>query len=112
MSEAIEYKGLTIVEGIVVAPLLVVEETLLNLNFDEVDGKIAVIRIASPNIVLWLRRASGLVVEKGGVTSHGAILAREFNIPAIVGVPGIFDVSHTGKLGELRTAEGILRIWS
>lgn len=63
MSEAIEYKGLTIVEGIVVAPLLVVEETLLNLNYDEVDGKIAVIRIASPSIVLWLRRASGLVVE-------------------------------------------------
>ena len=112
MSEAIEYKGLSVVEGIVVAPLLVVEENLLNLNYDEVKGKIAIIRIASPNIVLWLRRAAGLVVEKGGIASHGATLAREFNIPAIVGIPGIFDASYTGKLGELRSTEGILRIWS
>ena len=29
----------------------------------------------------------GLVIERGGMLSHGAILAREFGIPAIVGVP-------------------------
>lgn len=111
MSECIEYKGLSVVHGIVIAPILIVDESTLSLNFEDVVGKIAVIRIASPSIVLWLRRAAGLVVEKGGITSHGAILAREFNIPAIVGISGIFDPSLNGKLGELRSADGILRIW-
>lgn len=111
MSEYTEYNGLPVVDGIVIAPLLIVDESTLSLNYDDVIGKIAVIRIASPSIVLWLRKAAGLVVEKGGITSHGAILAREFNIPAIVGTPGIFDFSLNGKLGELRSAEGIIRIW-
>jgi pyruvate,water dikinase len=30
--------------------------------------------------------AGGLVMEKGGAMSHGAVVAREFGIPAVVGV--------------------------
>jgi phosphoenolpyruvate synthase/pyruvate phosphate dikinase len=29
----------------------------------------------------------GLVIERGGMLSHGAIIAREYGIPAVVGVP-------------------------
>ena len=32
--------------------------------------------------------AGGLVLERGGLLSHGAIVAREFGIPAVVGVEG------------------------
>ena len=31
---------------------------------------------------------SGLVIERGGMLSHGAIIAREFGIPCVVGVRG------------------------
>jgi pyruvate,water dikinase len=30
---------------------------------------------------------SGLVIERGGMLSHGAIIAREFGIPSVVGIP-------------------------
>ncbi|MBU9577112.1 pyruvate, water dikinase [Ralstonia mannitolilytica] len=34
-------------------------------------------------------KASALVMETGGYLSHGAIVAREFGIPAVVNLPGI-----------------------
>ena len=35
-----------------------------------------------------VKRAKGLILEQGGLTSHGAILARELKIPAVVGATG------------------------
>jgi pyruvate,water dikinase len=39
----------------------------------------------------------GLVLERGGMLSHGAIIAREFGIPAIVGVAGATSRIATGR---------------
>ena len=41
-------------------------------------------------------RARGLVMETGGVLSHGAIVAREFGLPAVAGLPGITRQLTTG----------------
>ena len=41
--------------------------------------------------------ADGLVVETGGYLSHGAIVAREFGIPAIVNVPGLMAAVPDGS---------------
>jgi pyruvate,water dikinase len=43
-----------------------------------------------------LERAAGLVLEAGGVLSHGAIVARELGIPALVGVAGATRVIRDG----------------
>ncbi|MCZ4303106.1 PEP-utilizing enzyme [Zoogloeaceae bacterium G21618-S1] len=42
-------------------------------------------------------RAGGLVMETGGYLSHGAIVAREFGIPAVVNLPGIVEALQTGQ---------------
>jgi pyruvate,water dikinase len=41
--------------------------------------------------------AKALVVERGGMLSHGAIVAREFGIPAVVGIPGITRAIRCGE---------------
>jgi pyruvate,water dikinase len=41
--------------------------------------------------------ADALVVETGGYLSHGAIVAREFGIPAIVNVPGVMAAIPDGS---------------
>ena len=40
----------------------------------------------TPEVFPWLTQVQGLVLAEGGMTSHGAILARELEIPAVVGV--------------------------
>lgn len=42
--------------------------------------------------------AAGLVVEIGGLLSHGSIVAREYGLPAVVGVPGATQAIRTGDL--------------
>jgi pyruvate,water dikinase len=41
--------------------------------------------------------ARGLVLESGGVLSHGAIVAREFGLPAVGGVPNVVSRIRTGQ---------------
>jgi pyruvate,water dikinase len=42
-------------------------------------------------------RARGLVMESGGVLSHGAIVAREYGLPAVAGIPGVQHRLTTGQ---------------
>ena len=61
-------------------------------------GKILVAPSIAPNWLPWLRQAAGVVTEQGGMTSHGAILARELGIPAVVSVGGITQLIETDEL--------------
>lgn len=51
-------------------------------------------------------RAAALVVETGGFMSHGAIVAREFGIPAVVNLPGAMARLHDGDLVRVDSATG------
>ncbi|MEG4391210.1 PEP/pyruvate-binding domain-containing protein [Microcoleus sp. BROC3] len=57
-------------------------------NAEFLAGGILVARTIEPNWLPWLKVAAGVVAEQGGMTGHGAILARELGIPAVVGVAG------------------------
>ena len=50
--------------------------------------------------------AGGLVMEMGGANSHGAVVAREYGIPAVVGVAGATDVLRTGDTITIDGAAG------
>jgi phosphohistidine swiveling domain-containing protein len=61
------------------------------------DGFILVCPSTDPAWVPLFVRASGLVMETGGVLSHGAIVAREFGLPAVGGLPGVMRSIRTGQ---------------
>ena len=44
-----------------------------------------------------LLTAGGLVMEMGGAMSHGAVVAREYGIPAVVGAPNATQRITTGQ---------------
>lgn len=59
-------------------------------------GRILVAPSITPDWLPLLQRAAGVVAEQGGMTSHGAIIARELGIPAVVGVSGATTRIQTG----------------
>ncbi|WP_144901692.1 phosphoenolpyruvate synthase [Halobellus captivus] len=56
-------------------------------HLDQVgDGDIIVTEMTMPDMVPAMKRASGIVTDEGGMTSHAAIVSRELGVPAVVGV--------------------------
>jgi len=69
-------------------------------------GEVLVTEMTDPDWEPIMKIASAIITEKGGRTSHAAIISREFGIPAIVGTN---DATHKLKNGEFVTvscAEG------
>ena len=73
-----------------------------------VKGDILVTDMTDPNFVPFMRIASAVVTDKGGVTSHAAIVSREFGIPCIVGTETATKVMETGKQYTIDSRNGIV----
>lgn len=57
----------------------------------------------------YLKNVSAIVTDRGGVTCHAAIMAREFKVPTIVNTQNGTDVFKTGDLVEVDATSGIIR---
>ncbi|TYB68518.1 phosphoenolpyruvate synthase [Nonomuraea sp. PA05] len=66
-------------------------------------GEILVCPSTDPGWTPLFLTAGGLVMEMGGAMSHGAVVAREYGIPAVVGVP---DATHRITSGQEITVNG------
>ncbi|MEO3869093.1 PEP/pyruvate-binding domain-containing protein [Nonomuraea sp. B12E4] len=66
-------------------------------------GEILVCPSTDPGWTPLFLTAGGLVMEMGGAMSHGAVVAREFGIPAVAGVP---DATHRITTGRQITVNG------
>jgi len=79
---------------------------------DPGDGYILVCPSTDPNWTPLFAKAAGLVIERGGMLSHGAVVAREMGIPAVVcdGATRLFEegeeVAVDGNHGRLSRLSG------
>lgn len=71
-------------------------------------GRILVLRSLDPACSLLIQQAAGLVVERGGLLSHAAILAREYRVPMVMDVPGIMGALRDGDLLKVDGALGVV----
>ncbi|MEZ5304114.1 MAG: PEP-utilizing enzyme [Verrucomicrobiales bacterium] len=72
-------------------------------------GEILVAPQTDPGWVMLFPGAAGLVVERGSLLSHSAIVSRELGLPSVVAVAGACDWISTGELIEVDGAAGIVR---
>ena len=72
------------------------------------EGDILVTRQSDPGWASVFFLVRGLIVERGGMLSHGAIIAREYGIPAVVGVVGATQAIQTGSRVSLDGDRGIV----
>ena len=91
---AVELIGVPLSAGVAEGPALVLTEPTATAAD---DGYILVCPSTDPAWVPLFVRAKGLVMESGGTLSHGAIVAREFGLPAVAGLPGVQTRIKTGQ---------------
>ncbi|MFS1512967.1 PEP/pyruvate-binding domain-containing protein [Chengkuizengella sp. SCS-71B] len=78
-------------------------------NSKLIEGEILVTESTNPAWTPLFITAKGLIMEYGGPVSHGGIVAREYGIPAVVGIPSATNILKDGQLvrvnGETGTVE-------
>ena len=73
-------------------------------------GDILIAHNTDPGWTPLFITAAGVVVEMGGILNHCAIVAREFGIPAIVGIDGVTDKIEDGQRIRINGNMGTLEI--
>ena len=71
-------------------------------------GNILVTDMTNPDFVPFMKMASAIVTNKGGVTSHAAIVSRELNIPCVVGTETATKMMKTGMEYTVDSRNGII----
>jgi pyruvate,water dikinase len=73
-------------------------------------GEILVAPSTDPGWTPLFLTAGGLVMEMGGAMSHGAVVAREYGIPAVVGVRGATERIQTGQQITVDGTSGLVHL--
>ncbi|MFZ6021957.1 MAG: PEP-utilizing enzyme [Patescibacteria group bacterium] len=93
-----QYKAIPVSSGSVTAPIFKVS----NSEKEIPQGIILLLPHAGPEFTVFYKNAVGIIFQKGGILSHGAIIAREMRIPAVV----CADFDSSAQLAILDASKG------
>ncbi|HAD14086.1 MAG TPA: phosphoenolpyruvate synthase [Saprospirales bacterium] len=106
----IQSKGKKLAEGIALGDRIATGKARLLRSPKEAhllqEGEVLVTDITNPDWDPIMKRAAAIVTNKGGRTSHAAIVARELGTVAIVGSGNATDQIHDGEEITISCAEG------
>ncbi len=84
---------------------------ILNMeDADLEDGDILVTSFTDPSWTTLFVSIKGLVTEVGGLMTHGAVIAREYGLPAVVGVENATKLIKDGQRIRVHGTEGYIEI--
>lgn len=103
-------KGRTLVEGLSVGdavasgPVCALSSAAEGDRFPE--GGVLVAELTDPDWMPVMRKASAIITDRGGRTSHAAIVSRELGVPAVLGTEHATKVLTDGQVVTVSCAEG------
>jgi len=102
--------GPVLVEGRGVGDAVAVDDVQVLDSADDIEsfeaGNILVTDTTDPDWEPVMQRAGGIVTNRGGRTSHAAIVSRELGLPAVVGAGDATERLETGRTVTVSCAEG------
>ncbi|HMS51393.1 MAG TPA: PEP/pyruvate-binding domain-containing protein [Chitinophagales bacterium] len=107
INNATSLQGIGCCAGIVRGKVCVVNSPQ---EIDSLNNNILVTASTDPGWVVLFPSASAIVVERGSLLSHSAIVSREMGIPCVVGVKNLLNILKTGDLIEIDGAKGTVKI--
>ncbi|PIO08709.1 phosphoenolpyruvate synthase [Candidatus Pacearchaeota archaeon CG10_big_fil_rev_8_21_14_0_10_34_12] len=100
-------KGEIVLQGMAASPGIGVGKIRIVKKMDDLDkvkeGDVLVTKMTNPDMVVTMQKASAIVTDEGGMTSHAAIVSREMGIPCIVGTE---EATQKLKENEIVTVDG------
>jgi pyruvate,water dikinase len=103
-----------LLHGLAVCPGIVQGKARVMQSVDDeshvLPGEILVAPFTDPGWTPYLVCSSGIVVDQGGLLSHGSIIAREYGIPTVVNVGPATRLIQTGDTLEVNGDQGTVRI--
>jgi pyruvate,water dikinase len=107
---ALKALGASILKGAPASPGLVsgTVKVIMDINnLDQVQkGDILVTEMTTPDFVPAMKKASGIVTDRGGLTSHAAIVSRELGVPCVVGTEQATKLLSTGVIVTINGSTG------
>lgn len=107
-----EQPDLFVLKGLITSPGLVKGKVRVIRQVEELPelqkGEILVAVSSDNGFTPYFKRISGLITELGHPLSHSAIIAREFGVPAVVGIPNITHILKTGDVIILDAEKGVV----
>jgi phosphohistidine swiveling domain-containing protein len=76
----------------------------------DIDGAIVIAYRTDPGWVPLFPRVAALVVERGSLLSHSAVVARELGVPTVVAVAGVMDALQNGDTVRVDATAGHIEI--
>ncbi|MEM4157104.1 MAG: PEP/pyruvate-binding domain-containing protein [Candidatus Methanomethylicaceae archaeon] len=99
-------KGIPASQGILTAPVRVLK------SIEEIPqvraGEIIVVPRTDPGWTPVFFKIGGLITETGGILSHGAVVSREYGIPAVTNIPNACEIFKTGQIVTIDGTNGIV----
>ncbi|MFX0038589.1 MAG: PEP/pyruvate-binding domain-containing protein [Promethearchaeota archaeon] len=94
--ESYIFYGIPASQGIITAPIRVVKDidSISKVN----AGDILVVSRTDPGWTPVFSKISGLITETGGILSHGAVVSREYGIPAVTNITNACKLFKTGQI--------------
>ena len=103
-----------VLSGLAVSPGIVTgrARVIMRYSHDEqvLPGEILVAPFTDPGWTPYFLPAAGIVVDIGGMLSHGSIVAREYGKPAVVNVGPATRIIKTGQMVQVDGDQGKVRI--
>jgi pyruvate,water dikinase len=112
--EAVEVeRGKILVKGIPASPGVAYGRVTVALTIEDAakkmkKGDVLVTRMTDPDWVPYMKLASAIVTDEGGMTAHAAIVSRELGIPAVVGTGNATKVLRDGLEVTVDGSRGVV----
>jgi pyruvate,water dikinase len=103
-------RGATLVSGVAIGDAIAAGKVCNLASAADIaqfrDGAVLVTTVTDPDWEPVMKRAAAVVTDRGGRTSHAAIVSRELGVPAVVGAGNATSVLASGREVTVSCAEG------
>ena len=102
-----ELKGMPGCPGKVTGKVKLIHSSQDIHNFNQ--GEILVAKATCVDYVMIMKKASAIVTEFGGITSHAAVVSRELGVPSVIGVKNVTSLLKDGDIIEVDANSGFIK---